>query len=444
MTAPDAGPDARPAPPSAPRPDALARDLRLFQLYRFLSTSYLFGPILVLFFTRRGLSMTEVTLLNSVYAITAIVFEVPTGVLADRFGRRRAMVLGSLLMAAGCALDYLGHSFAIFAVGEGLLALGMTLSSGADSAWLYDLLVDAGREHEYRRREGAASASKLIGAGIALAVGGRLGERDLGTPYLVTVFICLAASVLALLLRESPPASHASRRGFIDRMREGGRTVLSRPALAFAVLFSTLVFTLVRMGLYLHQPYLSAAGFDLARVGDVMAVCSLAAALAAHRIDGLRRALGERALVLLLPLALAASYGVMGGLVAGWGVALLLLQSLVNGAWSPFSKELINREVLDSSQRATVLSVESMVRRLAFGAFAPVAGVAFTRAGLRGGLLACSLFGFLGTAALAVHLLRRRTSLGRGFEGERTPTPLPDPPDGVVPRELPPAALRSP
>ena len=70
-------------------------------------------------------------------------FEVPTGALADRFGRCRAMMLGSLLMAIGCVVDFNGRDFWTFALGEGLLALGMTLTSGADSAYLYDLLRSA-------------------------------------------------------------------------------------------------------------------------------------------------------------------------------------------------------------------------------------------------------------------------------------------------------------
>src|SRR5437588_4640152 len=149
-----------PVPPARRRADArLGTDLNLFHAYRFLSTSYLFMPVLVKFFQARGLDFTQIALLNSVYALTAILFEVPTGALADRFGRCRAMLLGALLMALGCVVDFGGHGFWSFALGEGLLALGMTLSSGADSAYLFDLLRSAGREHEYRRHEGIATAA---------------------------------------------------------------------------------------------------------------------------------------------------------------------------------------------------------------------------------------------------------------------------------------------
>jgi hypothetical protein len=99
-------------------------------------------------------------LLNRVYALTAIVVEVPTSELADRFGGCRAMMLVSLLMAIGCVVDYNGRDFWTFALGEGPFALVMTLTSGADSAHLYDLLHANGREHEYRCREGSATGSE--------------------------------------------------------------------------------------------------------------------------------------------------------------------------------------------------------------------------------------------------------------------------------------------
>jgi MFS family permease len=421
-------------PVVARRTRPIERDLALFRLYRFLSTSYLFGPAIVVFFGARGLSVTEVTLLNSVYCVTAMLFEVPTGVLADRWGRKRAMVLGSLMMAAGCLINWEGHSFPVFAVGEGLLALGMTLTSGADSAYLYDLLRAAGRAHEYRRREGAASAAKLVGAAAALAVGGWLAHRDVGATYLFTAAICLAASLVAALLGETVSERTGLRAvadggeapvptGMVAQIAGSARRVLDHPPLLFAVAFSTLIFTLTRMSIYLHQPFLSAAGLDLSHVGLVMAALSLLAALGAHRIEWLRRALGESTLVWGLPAVLALSYLVMGRWFATWGVALLGLQALASGVYSPLSKELLNREIVDSGRRATILSVESMARRLAFGLFAPLVGWMIDRDGLGAGLWACAALALVGTVVLAVRATLRRRAYATGFEGERTPTP---------------------
>jgi predicted MFS family arabinose efflux permease len=402
-----------------PAEDArLKLDLRLFFAYRVLSTAYLFVPVLVLFFQERGLDFTQIALLNSVYALTAILCEVPTGVLADRFGRRRAMIAGALLMAVGCLVDFRGASFWAFAVGEGLLALGLTLSSGADSAYLYDLLRDAGRLDRYRALEGRATAGKLIGAAAALVVGGLVGRHHLADTYAVSAFVCLFAALIAALLGERDVDAPATERDLWSAIGGAARVVLRRAPLRRAVLFSVLTFTLLRMGLYLQPTWLDATGLDVAWIGAVLAGLSVVGAVGAERIEALRRALGERALVIVLPLSLGVGYLVLAYVGLGGGLVVLALAALANGIYSPLSKDLLNREITDSSQRATVLSVESMARRLAFGAFAPLAGLLIDKNGLGAGLELTGLCGFAGALALLVYALVRRGAFTRELGAE--------------------------
>src|SRR5580658_5321019 len=217
------------------------RNLWLFHLYRFLSTSYLFIPVLYL--QSRGLSFTQIGLLSTVYCVTVMVFEVPTGALADHFGRRLAMTMGSLLMAAGCLVDYAGRSFPVFALGDGLLALGMTLASGADSAYLFDLLRDHRREHHYRRLEGSASAAKLVGTSLALMLGGWVARRDIALTYLLSAGVCLLSAVIAAFLQERPvtasPMGSAAGKGrpawLVPLMGSSLREIRSRPGLRAAI-----------------------------------------------------------------------------------------------------------------------------------------------------------------------------------------------------------------
>jgi hypothetical protein len=99
----------------------------------------------------------------------------------------------------------------------------------------------------------------------------------------------------------------------------------------------------------------------------------------------------------------------------------LVLQKAVDGVYSPLTKELLNREIKKDSQRATVLSVESMVRRIAFGLFAPACGLLFDRYGRAGAFYLCAVIGVLGTVAL---LLRRRAA---ALEASVPPGALPAP-----------------
>ncbi len=401
-----------------PAEDArLQLDLRLFFAYRVLATAYLFVPVLVFFFQERGLDFTQIALLNSVYALTAIVCEVPTGVLADRFGRRRAMIAGALLMAVGCLVDYHGASFWAFALGEGLLALGLTLSSGADSAYLYDLLRDAGRRDRYRALEGRATAAKLLGAAIAVLAGGLVARHHIDDTYAVSGVVCIVAAGVAALLGERVVAPATRARKMLPAMGAAARVVLRRAPLRRAVLFSVLAFTLLRMGLYLQPTWLDAAGLDVAWIGATLGVLSLVGAFGAESVEWVRRRVGERALVVLLPLALGIGYVTLARASLPLGIALFALHALCNGIYSPLSKELLNREITDSSQRATVLSVDSMARRLGFGAFAPLAGLLIDRHGLSSGLAITGALGVVGAFAFVVFMIlrsgvRERTLVG--------------------------------
>ncbi len=387
--------------------DAQRRNLLLFHVYRFLSTSYLFIPVLYL--QARGLSYTQIGLLSSVYCVTVMVFEVPTGALADHFGRRLAMALGSLLMAVGCLVDFWGRSFFWFAAGDGLLALGMTLTSGADSAYLFDLLRDAGRVLDYRRLEGSATAAKLIGASLALVAGGWVARTDIALTYAISAGVCFLSACIAAVLEEQkqdpalPAIGQTESRGAAPRERwllplihSSLQEVLDRRRLRFAIGFSVLVFSLLRQGIYLYPIYLKQAHFDVGLIGIILAGLNLVAAWSAHRIESIRAWLGEWWLIVILPLVMAVTYMLMGTLFTSFGVLLLAAQMLVNGIFSPLSKELLNREIPNSNQRATVLSLESMSRRLVFGIASPLAGFFMDRYGVPMGFWASGVLGVIG------------------------------------------------
>src|SRR5262249_25661233 len=129
--------------------NSLAKNLRLFYLFRLLATSYLYVPIFMLFQEARGLSFFEKLALGGIYSAVIIAVEIPAGVFADRLGRRRAMMIGALVMIVSCLVAARSHAFVTFAIAESLAAISMALCSGADSAYLFDMLRGHGRESDY-------------------------------------------------------------------------------------------------------------------------------------------------------------------------------------------------------------------------------------------------------------------------------------------------------
>ncbi len=367
----------------------MARDLKLFYWFRLLATSYVWFPVFYLFREMRGLAVGEIFFLAGVFSATVIVVEIPTGAFADRIGRRTSMMVGALSMVASCVIAYFAHSLPVFVVAEVFAAASIALCSGADSAYLYDLLKAGGRTQEYARREGHTSALHLGGSALACLAGGFLGEVGLGLPFIVSGAVALVAFFIALAMSDDAPVARRPAdagdptepavvhlRSYLALMRGAIATVFLRRGLLWIIAFSAVFFMLVRSTDYLYQPHLRDLGFNVARTGQVLAavfMISAGAALCAHR---LRSALGEWMLLWCMLGVLGGSFVLLNQFetrIAALGVLAVI--AFCTGLYSPMVKPIINRQVVDSGQRATVLSIESIARRAAAGVFIPIIGL---------------------------------------------------------------------
>lgn len=397
------------------------RDFRLFYLFRLLATSYPTAPIMFFFQQSRGLSFRDIMFVGGMFSLVILLVEVPTGALADRFGRKVSMQLGALTMAvSGLFAYFLAYNLPTFMVSETLAALSLSLCSGADSAYLFDLLKSEGVVHEYSRRESIASAWHQAGTAIAYAGGGFLAWKfSLAVPYLVTVGVAFLAFAAASLLHENRPQTlsmriavmpHAAWHGWLRLMRRALSELVHNGRLAWLIGYSAVVFTLLLCAKYLYQPYLKSHGLGYAAIGLVHAGMFLAASLIAHQAWRLRLWLGDEPLLWGLLGSLAVSFIVMAPMQGPAILLLLAVNAAASGLCSPLVKPLLNREISDSSRRATILSVESIARRGLTGLFIPVAGLWNTTVALyvAGGLGAA---GFIVLAVFRPHLRREPTSL---------------------------------
>ena len=186
-------------------------------------------------------------------------------------------------------------------------------------------------------------------------------------------------------------------------MRRAVGDVRANGRLAWIIGYSAVVFVLLRATVYLYQPLLNRADFDYAEIGLVYAAVYLTASAVAARGHTLRQRIGDELLLWVLLGGLALSFVLMAELRGGWVLALLAVQAIANGLYSPLVKPLLNSEITDSTRRATVLSVESIVRRGAMGVFSPIAGLY----GAERAMQLCGVIGLVGFAVLAAIALRR-------------------------------------
>ena len=368
-----------------------------FYLFRGMGLTWLYVPFQWFYLRNHGLSATQLMVLNTLFCVAAVLLEVPTGALADRLGRRAVLAAGSLASVLSCLVFVAFPSeFSWLALANGLAALSMTCISGADSAYLYDYLGWHGRSASYKSAEASSSAIKLAATAVGGLVGWAMVARghDLATLYLVTAILTGSAAVMALTLpepwrtqREGRPSRRHFERPVLDSptriwgemIGHGKRAfslVLSRRQLLWLLILSAVLFPVLRIGLFLDQPFVEHLGFTTATLGLVYAAKDLVAAGAAAATALLLARLGEFKLLAFLPVA--ALLALSGMMLARSPIAVIfvLLPTVAFGVYSPLVRIYVNKRLDGCRDRATVLSTEGMARRFGFAIFSPFIGMA--------------------------------------------------------------------
>jgi MFS family permease len=189
-------------------------------------------PLYALLFTATGLSVAQISALFAIWSAVAVLTEVPSGALADRFSRRGCLVAAGVLQAAGYATWVLLPGFPGFALGFVLWGFGGSLASGAEEALLYDGLAAVGAQEHYARVAGWVAAMELVAqlpaaaaATLLFAAGGYalVGWVSVGT--------CLAAAGVAATLPEPPRGDADGGTGYLATLRAGVMEAAHTPGL---------------------------------------------------------------------------------------------------------------------------------------------------------------------------------------------------------------------
>ena len=340
------------------------------------ATSLIWG-INTLFLLDAGLTNLEAFAANAFFTVGMVLFEIPTGVVADARGRRVSFLLGTVVLAAATFAYYLlwvAHGpFWLWALVSVLIGLGYTFFSGATEAWLVDALAESGYagtlEAVFGRAQVVSGVAMLVGA-----VGGGLLAQvtSLGVPFVVRVgALALMGLVAAGWMHDrgfradrSVPAGRAVRAILAASWRHGVRAAPVR-WLMLAAPFASGVGI---YAFYAMQPYL------LALYGDTgaYAVAGLAAAIlaAAQTVGGLlaprlRGLMRRRTSALVLGAVASAAALAALGFTSGFALALglLVVWGLVEAAATPVRRAYLN-DLIPSDQRATVLSFDSLMANL--------------------------------------------------------------------------------
>lgn len=385
-------PGERPAEPRTVTDEeraALERNLRLLPWWWVARWLWLGEGIWVLYLLEeRGLTLGQVLLFESAFAAITVAAEIPTGMVADRWGRRLSLLASGLFTALGLTIFGLAGSIEFLLLAFTLFGIGLSLMSGADDAMLFDSLAPLGRGEEFARRAGRLNAMAW-GVNAATAIIGALLAQatSLALPIMMSGGFGLVAAFLALRFTE-PPARGEPVPFLRIGVRAARRVLGQRELWSIIVFFGTLLVS-AALVFTVFQPIATRLGAPVWALGLIAATITVASAY-----GGWISATTERRFGLSKTLVIAGLAATVALLAAAAGIRalfpLILLSPLAWNILHPLVADYLARRVPDR-ERATVLSINSMASQLGAVIATPLVGLVVDQRGTGSALLAATV-----------------------------------------------------
>jgi MFS family permease len=330
-------------------------------------------PVVVLFYQDNGMGMQKIFILKAIYSIAIVTMEVPSGWMADVWGRKKTLLIGSFLGAAGFLIYSFSFGFWAFVAAEIVLGIGQAFVSGADSAMLFDSLKASGNTEQYIKHEGRITSTGNFAEAIAGVVGGLLAAISLRTPFYFQFVVAAIAIPAAFTLVEPKIHSVEHIHSLKKIVRNIKITLTNNHNLRISILLSAITGTATLTFAWLVQPYFLAINLPVEMYGIFWTALNLTVGVSsvfAHRVEMF---FGKANSLVAIILLIALGYFLSGIVISVWGMAFLFLSYLTRGIAAPILKNYIN-QYTQSEIRATILSVRDFIIRIIFAAIGPLLG----------------------------------------------------------------------
>jgi MFS family permease len=350
-------------------------NIRKIYLISFLEGLEFIGGVLVPFYLLWGkISFFQITLLQSIYSIASLLLEVPSGAIADRFGRKFSLALSGIITVIAVIVYSLYPSFYIFVIGELLFAAGTALLSGSSDAIVYDTLKQTGKEKSSKKVFARISSASNIGRTIALPIGSVIAAFiGLRQAMLFMAVPWFLAFLIMLTLKE--PKGEFSK-DYVATLKSGLKYFKGHSVLKILTVDRILITATAFMIVWLSQPVLMQLNVPIVYFGIIGSAITVTQIIFMNRFDALEKIFGGKKKYLLFSALIAGAGFIALGLTSMVPAAILFILVISGFGLSRdvLFSSYMNKHI-ESKNRATVLSVVSMLQKLLLGIIYPLIGL---------------------------------------------------------------------
>ena len=314
-----------------------------------------------LFMLDRGLDLFQIGLLLFLWSIMTLILEVPSGAIADRWSRRKMLILSGLSFSLCYIILIFSNSFGMFLLGFLFRTIGGTFSSGTLQAYVYDFLKNAKVENKFEKIWGRGNALRTLGIGVAVGLGGWLSEFSYELTVGLSALSVIIISAVAYVLPEVKVTKSTEEVNYWKFVKQSLRTVTQNKVLLKLMFYTAIILAWLASLEEFNDIYLSFLGYSRSVIGLIFAIACLGQSVAssvAHKFKHhawfiINSSVIITVIIMVLASLIKSPYMAIGILFLG---IMLEFMSVL--------KEGIIQQETKSFQRATVSSVNGLIMNL--------------------------------------------------------------------------------
>ncbi|TCP28948.1 putative MFS family arabinose efflux permease [Scopulibacillus darangshiensis] len=371
----------------------------LFWATMFGRISFL-EPVLVLFYFERGLNAGHIFALLLCFSISVLIFEVPTGAFADRFGPKLSFIIGSAINIVSKVLLLFAFDPWLFYLSRLLDGLSATFFSGSDEALIYESLKETNQQDKMSNIWGKIESAAFIPMIVSFVLGGVLAKDLLDWQFMLLISFGVAFHLIqfVILFRiETPKGSGGCRDHPFKHVSRGIRIIKRQPDLIRLFLNFTVVMIPTFVFAKFDQPYLTDAGLPVAWLGVIYAAGALISLILSRNIGRLEKLFPRPVILVGNGLFVAAALAA-GAFFLNHLILAMLVLTIVKTSTAiryPVYSQMTN-DYIPSGSRATTISLlsvmDSVLDIVIFGLLSVTAGL-----GLRAIFIGCAVIILIGS-----------------------------------------------
>lgn len=323
-----------------------------------------FVPVLALFYIASQVNLHQFGIIMSIFAFTTLLFEIPSGILADLIGKKNILILSRICSVVEVAMLAFGNGFWLLLVAKIISGIGLSMSSGTHSALLYDSLRRSFKEHKHLQVRGMQQTITLIARATVFIVGAWLFTINPKLPAKLSLIPLTVGLILTFFLKEPyKPNRHFVFATIGRHLNESISYFRRKTYVRYIVFYALPITATISILLSLSSYYFEQISIPIGLIGILAFIMSMLTAYAANKAITLKQALTEKEILYLAPIILVIGTGLLALALPYVGALFYIIIAFIDGCLLVLIDNFMNKHI-ESTNRTTMLSIKNFFTNL--------------------------------------------------------------------------------